>query len=164
MKKVYLAGPDIFRKDQKEYGDYLKGLCVENGFEGLWPMDGQVDLTDCKSGPEKGLKIYQADIDQVNAADMILVNLNPFRGVSADVGTCFEMGYAVAQGKKAFAYSSDRDTYKERAQKLGHLEDENVLEDFGLVDNLMMIGPVDNVVYNTVEEAIVAIGDYLKSQ
>ena len=126
-------------------------------------MDGQVDLSKCKSGPEKGIKIYHADVSQVNVADMILVNLNPFRGVSADVGTCFEMGYAVAQGKPAFAYSADKRTYKERVTDL-KAEDENLLEDFGLQDNLMMIGPVNNVVYQTPEEAIKAIGEFLKNE
>lgn len=163
MKKVYLAGPDIFRADQEQYGALLKRICTEYGLEGLWPLDNQVDLSDCPSGPDKGLKIYKADVDLIDEADALIANLSPFRGISADPGTCFEMGYAVAQGKPVFAYSNDTDvTYKDRAIAAGYENDGNHLEDFGLTDNLMMVGPTGNKVYPTFDEAIVALANYLK--
>lgn len=163
MKKLYLAGPDIFRPDQQEYGNTLKRICNHYGLEGLWPLDNQVDLSDCPSGPEKGLKIYDADVKLIDQADALVANLTPFRGISADPGTCFEMGYAVAQGKPVFAYSLDRNTtYKNRAIARGFENDGNHLEDFGLTDNLMMIGPTDNQIYGSVDEAIIAIANYFK--
>ena len=46
--------------------------------------------------------------------DLIVANLTPFRGVSADVGTVFELGFMVALGKTAFAYSNDGRAFADR--------------------------------------------------
>ncbi len=39
MKKIYLAGPDVFLPNAIEEGERLKALCEEYGYEGLFPMD-----------------------------------------------------------------------------------------------------------------------------
>ncbi|MDY0273631.1 MAG: nucleoside 2-deoxyribosyltransferase, partial [Advenella sp.] len=39
MKKIYLAGPDVFRHDAVDYGQQLKALCESFGFAGLYPLD-----------------------------------------------------------------------------------------------------------------------------
>ena len=42
MKKIYLAGFDVFRKDAVERGIILKNLCEKYGYEGLYPLDNEV--------------------------------------------------------------------------------------------------------------------------
>lgn len=39
MKKIYLAGPDVFLPNAIEEGKRLKALCKEYGYEGFFPMD-----------------------------------------------------------------------------------------------------------------------------
>lgn len=41
MRRVYLAGFDVFRADALAHGERLKALCREYGFEGCYPLDNQ---------------------------------------------------------------------------------------------------------------------------
>ena len=61
MKKIYLAGPDVFRPDAPAWGLSLKALCREFGFDGLFPLDNAApeDL----SGAALATWIYQANPD-----------------------------------------------------------------------------------------------------
>ena len=152
--KVYLAGPDIFLPNPIEHGEKLKKICTKYGLQGLYPLDNQFDLSDLKRGPDKAIKIYQADIELINASDCLVANLSPFRGVSADPGTCFELGYAVAQNKPVAIYSNDTREYKHKLKNLHLSEDDWSIEDMGLTDNLMLIAPAQNVVHDTFEASI----------
>jgi len=152
--KVYLAGPDIFLPNPIEHGEKLKKICTKYGLQGLYPLDNQFDLSDLKRGPDKAIKIYQADIELINASDCLVANLSPFRGVSADPGTCFELGYAVAQNKPVAIYSNDTREYKHKLKDLHLSEDDWSVEDMGLTDNLMLIAPTKNVVHHIFEAAI----------
>ena len=52
----------------------------------------------------------------MHSADAIIANLTPFRGIAADTGTCFELGFMCAQGKPAFAYTNVRADHGERTK------------------------------------------------
>lgn len=43
--------------------------------------------------------IYHANLEMIRSADAVLANLNAFRGIEPDSGTCFEVGFATALGK-----------------------------------------------------------------
>ncbi|HCP77100.1 MAG TPA: nucleoside 2-deoxyribosyltransferase, partial [Pusillimonas sp.] len=45
MKKVYLAGPDVFRVDSIEWGRYLKQCCRELGLQGLYPLANDIAVS-----------------------------------------------------------------------------------------------------------------------
>lgn len=144
MKKIYLAGPDVFRKDAIEHGEYLKNLCKKHGFEGLYPFDNEVDFS--VQNPDK--QIYEANVNMIKDCDIILANLNPFRGPSADVGTVFEVGMGLGLGKIVVGYrDSALGEYKIRVPK----DDLNV-EDFGLKDNLMIDNGVK--IFDSIDQAL----------
>lgn len=154
---MYLAGPDVFYPNALKHAETLKEICATYGMVGMFPLDAQLDLGKYKSKKDKGLAIYQADISLLNQCDGVIANLNPFRGISADPGTCVEIGYAAAQGKPIFLYSSNQDNYKERAEKAGFNKDRMLVEDFELQDNLMMLGPAKGIVsYSFVDACILA--------
>jgi len=44
----------------------------------------------------------------------MIVNLTPFRGPSADVGSAYEMGFMRALGRPIFAYSRDERPFLDR--------------------------------------------------
>ncbi len=96
--RVYLAGFDVFRIDAVDHGAYLKGLCREEGFLGMYPFDNEAPSN---LGPaEKAAWICRANIDAIRSADMVMANLNDFRGLGEpDSGTAFEVGFAAALGK-----------------------------------------------------------------
>jgi nucleoside 2-deoxyribosyltransferase len=147
--KVYLAGPDVFLPDAVEVGQRKAAICARHGLTGLYPLDNAVDLVaDDASGA-----IYRGNEAMMMACDVIVANLTPFRGASADAGTVFELGFMAGRGKLCLGYSNDIWSYTERVRRRetvtaagdGRLIDADGLtvEDFGLADNLMIVHGLD---------------------
>ena len=147
MKKLYLAGPEVFLVDAVEIGALKRACCQRLGFDSIYPLDGEL------SGPSSlspSRRIFAANIEAIAGCDAIIANLTPFRGVSADPGTVFEIAHGLATGKKVFAYTADAAPLRMRIeQEFGEglrsdahgrplAGDSLVVEDFGLADNLMV--------------------------
>lgn len=127
MKKIYLAGFDVFAPDAKQRGAKMKMLCAGKGFIGLYPLDNEAD--DAKT-------IFAGNCALIDQSDIVIANLNSFRGAEPDSGTCFEVGYAFAHEKMVYGYLSDARTLRE---KLGEKDDNGfAVENFGLPLNLML--------------------------
>lgn len=144
MRKIYLAGPDVFREKPGEFFNEIKEKLKFIGFEALVPHD--TDLIMSSIPPhEFSLKIYKNNMEMIDQCDIVLANIIPFRGPSADVGTVFEMGYAKGIGKRVLAYSEWLDlNYKTRIfidSGLLNLVGSRypAIEDFKLTDNLMVV-------------------------
>jgi nucleoside 2-deoxyribosyltransferase len=142
MKKIYLAGPDVFEKDALEVGKTLKELCRDLGFEGLFPLD---NVLEAKEPRALAKEIRHANLALIRQADIVMANLNPFRGFEPDSGTVYEVGFAEALGKPVFGYAEDLRTMKERlieSQRLCHTDEYckegKLIEDFQLSHNLML--------------------------
>jgi len=141
MKKVYLAGFDVFRTDAAEYGQSLKRLCAQFGFEGLYPLDNAAPPG--LAGRALADWICRANLALIEQADYVMANLNPFRGLEPDSGTVFEVGYAVARKKPVWAYTDQMQSLIEQAgvaRRDGQVVDAQgyTVEDFGMNLNLMI--------------------------
>ncbi len=144
MKKIYLAGPDVFEPNAIGIGDKLKQLAAGYGFAGLFPLDNSIPV---KQTPhETARAIRDANIKLIESADIVMANLNPFRGMEPDSGTIFEVGYACALKKAVYCYATDcremiariRDKQQLSADATFCQEGKSI-EDFKLSHNLMMI-------------------------
>src|SRR5215831_5294258 len=142
--KIYLAGPDVFLPDAIEIGRRKQDICALHHVSGLYPLDNVID----RAVRDSSLQIFKGNEAMMDAADAIIANLTPFRGPGADPGTVYELGYMAGRGKFCLAYSNDPTVYADRVERFvdvvgedGRLVDAQGLtvEDFGLVDNLMMI-------------------------
>jgi nucleoside 2-deoxyribosyltransferase len=141
--KLYLAGPDVFLADAAAVGARKRAMCRERGFEGLFPLDAELE------GGADAASIFRANCARMERADGGLFNLTPFRGPSADAGTLFELGFMFARGKAVHGYASVGGTYVERVRRaFGGLEqradqlwdpDGVAVEDFELPENLMIV-------------------------
>lgn len=161
--KVYLAGPDVFRPDATEYGQWLKAICQEHGFEGVFPADAEFD--GARGEPfETAKAIFEANIDLIHDCGAVIANMSPFRGPNMDVGTAFEIGYASALGKLIIGYSTDNRDYIEkvanffaddlREQNGGWCDpDSNFVENFELPE-ILMVGCAVTEVVDDFESAI----------
>lgn len=143
MKKIYLAGPDVFRADPASFFEQTKSLVLQYGFIGIPPLDSGVELEDAEVNTAQGAyKIFIANIHLINQCDVVFANLTPFRGPSIDDGTAFEIGYAFSKGKTIYGYRQDIDkTLKQLTEESFHeyLDEEYpVIEDFKLGSNLMI--------------------------
>jgi nucleoside 2-deoxyribosyltransferase len=151
---VYLAGPEVFLRNAKDIGEQKKALCKKYGFEGIFPIDVQLDLKD-KNPREIGFYISTINESLIKSCDIIIANITPFRGPSADVGTVFEMGFAHALGKQVIAYTNVAMPSTQRTVQIlgeevnrgwdGKLRDEQgmFIEENGLIDNLMIDGCIN---------------------
>lgn len=140
--RVYLAGPEVFHRDAVRLGAAKTALCAAHGLVGLYPLDTACD-------PADSAAIHAACVASMSDADSGIFNLTPFRGPSADVGTAFELGMMVAQGKPVFAYSNVEDDLLTRLGRCPGLTFDAgsglwrdplgmSAEDFGNADNLML--------------------------
>ena len=111
MTSVYLAGPEVFLPDARAVGAAKVALCGAFGFKGLFPLAAEASLVG-EAHPSRAT--YRANIALLNRSALVIANLTPFRGVSADVGTVFEMAYALARGLPVFAYSNVATPFPER--------------------------------------------------
>lgn len=146
--KVYLAGPEVFFMNAAEVAKRKCEIVLDYGMTPLFPGDAQIR-------PEPtllmtGCAISEADEMMMRDADAVIANMTPWRGVSADVGTCFEMGFMSALGKLVVIYSNDPEPYAQRVirefgGKAGadgniRTNDGTLVENFGMADNLMIHG------------------------
>ena len=149
--RVYLAGPEVFLRNAVQLGKRKKALCADYGFEGVFPIDAEVDIQN-DTPREAGLRISAANEDLIRGCVLLIANITPFRGPSADVGTAYEMGFARGIGLTVFAYTNIATAFPERTMSAlnnsvrrdehGSLRDRNdmAIEEWGLVDNLMLEG------------------------
>jgi nucleoside 2-deoxyribosyltransferase len=140
MKKIYIAGFDVFKPDSIAIGEAYKLTCKAFGYQGLYPLDNEVDISWSKEVAREF--IYTKNIELIHSCDSIIANANPFRGEELDSGTAFEIGYGKALGKKIVFYMDDRRAYKEKLTcKDPHTPDRDTngmfIEDFDFPLNLM---------------------------
>lgn len=155
--KLYLAGPDVFRADVRQWARLSLAQCAAAGHQALVPLDE--GLTDAAA-------IYRNNLRLLAEADAVLANLNPFRGAEPDSGTCVEIGYALALGKPVIGYADDLRPLRERLRAVAGVEggdcgwrDEQgrQVEDFGLPLNLMLAVPL-RLVRGGLAEALRELG------
>lgn len=155
--RLYLAGPEVFRPDAAAEGARLKAICAAAGAEGLFPLH------------EEGVDIRQACIDMIDAADALVANITPFRGVHMDPGTAFEIGYAEARGKPVFLWSADPRPLTERIPPVdsGRDGEGHLVEDWGKPENLMIVPDgraVGASAQQAVAEAVAALDVAVKNR
>ncbi len=114
--RVYLAGPEVFLSNSQKIGEHKKALCKKHGFEGVFPLDAEVDIKS-KRPSEVGLCISEVNENLIKTCEVVIANITPFMGPSAEVGTAYEMGFAHALGKKVFAYTNIVVPFTERTIK-----------------------------------------------
>jgi nucleoside 2-deoxyribosyltransferase len=113
-KRVYLAGPEVFLSNAREIGALKRRVCERHGLVGVFPADEEDACDPALPLPEQGLAISRAMERVMRGCDAMIVNLTPFRGPSADVGSAYEMGFMRALGRAIFAYSNDARPFIDR--------------------------------------------------
>ena len=139
---AYLAGPDVFLPDAGAHAAAKIALCAAYGLEGIAPFNPDLDMTQ----PPELLwrRIFADDVQMMRDCDIIIANLTPFRGPSADAGTLVELGWFLGQGKPCWGYSNSAVPFAARSRTQIAVQPDPLpgiqVEDFGLADNLMVEG------------------------
>ncbi|MGO4838189.1 nucleoside 2-deoxyribosyltransferase, partial [Rhizobiaceae sp. 2RAB30] len=101
--KVYLAGPEVFLPNARAVLDEKIEMTRRYGFTPVSPGDLEIPQTETRKA--RGLAISAVDERLMSSADFIIANLTPFRGIAADVGTAYELGFMRARGCPAYAFT-----------------------------------------------------------
>lgn len=144
--RIYLAGPEVFFPNAVAQGAEKKRLCAEFGFEGVYPLDNVIEGAERHSRLELARLISHGNERLMRSCDLLIANCTPFRSVSMDVGTAFEIGFMQALGKPVLGYSNTSADYASRVREAARIAsaawdtESNAadIEDFGLAENLMI--------------------------
>ena len=151
MPKAYLAGTEIFYPDSKETQERYHQLCEKYGIIGFYPEDVAPEdeypeyVKKDDSVHEFEMRLFTHDLNHIKRTDIIIANLNDYRGNEPDSGTAVECGLAWGYGHRCFAFIDDARPMKERFKGVkkvredGTVTDKNDahLEDFDSPLNLM---------------------------
>ena len=110
--KLYLAGPEVFLPDARAVLDEKAAMTRAYGFEPICP--GDLAIPPAPTKRQFGLNISEIDESFMNRADGVIANLTPFRGIAADPGTVFELGYMCGAGKIVACYTNVAETHYQR--------------------------------------------------
>lgn len=143
---AYLAGPDVFLPEAAAQAARKVAICARHGILGRPPLNEDIASLLLLPDAEAWRAIFAKDLALMRDCDIIIANLTPFRGPSADAGTLVELGWFLGAGKPIFAYSNSATPFAERSRR--HLAAQPdampglTVGGFGLPDNLMIPGAV----------------------
>jgi nucleoside 2-deoxyribosyltransferase len=151
---AYLAGPDIFFPNSKEREINKKDLLDKQNIKGVYPLDNEINEFDYTLKTAK--KIFDSNVQLIEKSQVIVANLTPFRGPSADSGTIAELAYGAARGKLVMGYYEGpvelftkrtitfyNDAVERNDQGQNIASDGTMIEDFKDTDNLMIRGFIE---------------------
>ncbi len=141
---IYLSGFERYEADGAAAYERMKRICRSYGYEAVSPLDQApgVDKIDTDNPYVWAANVFDNYQEQVRNCDIIIANLNDYRGyeINNDVG--FECGMGFQLGKRLYGYMDHTDKLINRIPHLGAEEGyrdqtgSNV-EDFDYPANLM---------------------------
>jgi len=147
MPQAYLAGPDVFLPDAEANAAAKIAICAKYGITGRAPYNPDIARIMTLPLDQAWRAIYLYDIAMMESCDIIIANLTPFRGASADAGTLVELGWFLGRGRPVFGYSNSAVPFAERShEQTARVPDPLPgldIEGFGLADNLMIPGATE---------------------
>jgi nucleoside 2-deoxyribosyltransferase len=143
--RIYLAGPEVFLPDPAAAGRAKMKLCEQHGFVGVLPSDPAL-TADRLAKHEVARRISRANESLMRSCRLLIANLTPFRGASADAGTVFEVGFMRALGRPVLGYTNTELSLLRRSEivragaRLSFDGDGPAvaIEDFDMAENLMI--------------------------
>ena len=160
MEKIYLAGPDVFLKNSIDIGKKYVCLCKKYGYQGLYPLDNIINFNQSKQ--KIAQDIFLANKKLIEQCDIIIANLDSFRGKESDSGTVWECGYGFALGKKVYGYISRSNSYIDQFKQneiqiqdgISYDLEGKVIEDFDYPLNLMISCSLEKILVGTLEDVL----------
>ena len=145
--KIYISGPQYMLPDAEEYKNNQLKLCEQYGFQGLHPLDTDIDFAE--AGPVVAKNLYTSLEVMMRECDVIVADCNPLRGALMDDGAAYELGYCNALRKPSYGYVAELNSLSASIIKYFSLEKNSegkyidshgyeVGDDFGTTINLMM--------------------------
>jgi len=132
---AYLADFEMFLPTCEETVKYWKATCEKYGIIGLFPGDEEPEdefrpyEPKDDSEKEKWYKVFMHDVNHMKRSDMVIAQLDDWRGAQPDSGTAFEVGYIAASGKPCYGFCRDCSSMIERTQEPKFLDENGIWRD-----------------------------------
>ncbi|MEF9880056.1 MAG: nucleoside 2-deoxyribosyltransferase, partial [Clostridia bacterium] len=104
---LYIAGPACFYQDGYELWHALRGKAEYLGYRVTMPTRVQLKL-DHEDARKNADEIFANCVRAMGEANVLIADLEAFRGTEPDGGTVFEMGMAYALHHRIYAYTRDK--------------------------------------------------------
>ena len=175
MRKVYMAGPDIFKTTWPDIAERILNACASWGFEALLPIPAgkSLDHPDVSGitvpgKPKDAALVFESCLEMIRSCDAVVADITPFRGDEPDSGTVFEIATAYALGKPVVAYTRDTRLTHERHAHNGVKTDCGALvcrsgflvERFDLPCNVMVAQACSAMVFGDEVDGLFALKNY----
>jgi nucleoside 2-deoxyribosyltransferase len=152
---IYLAGPNVFKKDAIEDLNQMKTISKKYNQIGNAPIDNEVDFAKI----DAATRIFHGNVDMMDKCDVIIANLEPFRGPNVDDGTAFELGYGYSKGKIMYGYMThaNKELKDITSDLYGNDEKFPHVENFKYPRNLMIVDSIRSSggdIFKTFEECV----------
>lgn len=141
---IYLSGFERYEEDGKVILDKMKEICKKYGYEAVSPLDFAPGVEKIESDNPYiwAANVFDNCQQHVRNCDIIIADLNDFRGyeINNDVG--FECGMGFQLGKKLYGYMDNTDKLIHKiphtGQEMGYRDQTGSnVEDFDYPANLM---------------------------
>jgi len=152
---IYLAGPNVFKKDAIQDLNKMKEISKKYNQIGNAPIDNEVDFAKV----DAATRIFHGNVEMMDMCDVIIANLEPFRGPNVDDGTAFELGYGYSKNKIMYGYMthSNKELKDITADLYGDDEKFPHVENFKYPRNLMIVDSIRSSggdIFETFEECV----------
>ena len=105
--RIYFAAP-LFTEEDKKINEYLVvQLRSDKDNQVYLPQEYKVKDAEKLPNEDWAQKVNEHDMEMLEACDMVIAIVRG--GKASDDGTAFEIGYAVALGKKIWIYADERE-------------------------------------------------------
>jgi nucleoside 2-deoxyribosyltransferase len=78
--QAYLAGPDVFLPHPREHAQRKIAICARYGIVGRTPLNEDIERSSGMSDEAFAFAIFRKDVAMMQACDIMIANLTPFRG------------------------------------------------------------------------------------
>lgn len=118
---VYLSGPERYDTDAEQKYEAMKKICDKYGMAACSPLDWAdgVEKIESDNPYTAAANVFDNCQQQVRNCDLIVANLNDYRGYECCNDTGFECGMAFQLGKTLYGYMDDTRPMKYRIPHLG---------------------------------------------
>lgn len=121
---VYLSGPERYDGDAARRYAVMKDICSKYGMDACSPLDWAEGVKKVESDNPyvKAANLFDNYQQQVRNCDLIVADLNNYRGYECSNDVGFECGMAFQLGKGLYGYMDDARPMKDRMPHLGEAQ------------------------------------------
>lgn len=118
---VYLSGPERYDEDAEKRYEVMKEICSRFGMDACSPLDLAEGVVKVESDNPytRAANLFDNYQQQVRNCDLIVANLNDYRGYECSNDVGFECGMGFQLRKSLYGYMDDTKPMKYRVPHLG---------------------------------------------